>query len=34
MLNDGDLTTGRDAFENTHDKLFDKNSYIQLKQID
>ena len=30
MVHDGDLTTGRDPFESTYDKLLDKPSFIEL----
>jgi len=29
-VHDGEITTGRDAFENTYDKLFEKPSFIEL----
>jgi hypothetical protein len=29
-VHDGEITTGRDAFENTYDKLFDKPSFVEL----
>jgi hypothetical protein len=29
-VHDGEITTGRDAFESTYDKLFEKPSFIEL----
>jgi hypothetical protein len=29
-VDDEELTTGRNAFENTYDKLFEKPSFIEL----